>query len=275
MKTPNHLKQMAADIRELVKACGPTEKIEAQNQTLCSTHGDVDWYQILGAKIYRNTVYVQGMDGKWFMLREYRLSKVPAASPVKEAMNQFPAEFGLKAFPGRKFRISEQKSYVGDYPAPGTMNLYTQGLMPDGTWMDFCKCTPAELQSQMVELEQPKPAALPEYWLAEFGAKFQPPAEVLALLATSDGTITDDSWHNDVTPHLGFYPKADDRGMREAEVELWWDAVKPEDREYEKASRFCVTFHRDLDDPETFCTDDITEAMKAFEDFKLKAQVNQ
>ena len=76
---------------------------------------------------------------------------------VADAIAQFPAEFGLRAFPGEIFRVSERSSYVSDYPAPDTVYLYTErksGTNVDGAtlWQSFAKGTPAELRAEVVAL---------------------------------------------------------------------------------------------------------------------------
>jgi hypothetical protein len=82
MKTANTIKQMARDIRELISACGENEWVEGQNQALYSDHGHDVWYRLKGAKVYRNTVYVQGLNDKWFMLRQYRLATTNPVTPT-------------------------------------------------------------------------------------------------------------------------------------------------------------------------------------------------
>ena len=69
---------------------------------------------------------------------------------ITDTIAQFPAEFGLMAFPGGVFRINPQTSYFGDYPAPGTLYLYTEKRTATG-WTDFCKGTPDELRAQIVD----------------------------------------------------------------------------------------------------------------------------
>lgn len=70
----------------------------------------------------------------------------------------FPATFGLAAFPGDVFRISERNSYFGaihsEFPT-----LYTD-IMRNGEWCDFAKGTPSELRYQLVKLDEPKPVAV-------------------------------------------------------------------------------------------------------------------
>lgn len=71
---------------------------------------------------------------------------------VKNAIAQFPATFGLRAFPNRVFKIDDAASYVSAYPVPDTIYLYT--VVQNGDkWDTFCKATPAELRVQIVNLK--------------------------------------------------------------------------------------------------------------------------
>jgi len=54
----------------------------------------------------------------------------------------------LRAYPGKRFRISVSASYVSDFPHPGTVYLYTQ-IQDGDTWRDFAKGTIAELKAQI------------------------------------------------------------------------------------------------------------------------------
>lgn len=65
---------------------------------------------------------------------------------VKDEAAKFPGEFGLRAFPGMTFRVSEAASYYSD--SEGVM-LYTE-VKTENTWMAFCKGSPAELRKEMV-----------------------------------------------------------------------------------------------------------------------------
>lgn len=69
------------------------------------------------------------------------------AQLVAEQISQFPAEFGLRAFPGDRFRISPAASYVND---DGVM-LYTERLNSEGIWQSFAKGTAAELRREVTE----------------------------------------------------------------------------------------------------------------------------
>jgi hypothetical protein len=65
---------------------------------------------------------------------------------IREAIAQFPAVFGLAAFPGETFRISLSASYVND--AEDVM-LYTQ-IYKGGQWLDFAKGYIAELSDNVM-----------------------------------------------------------------------------------------------------------------------------
>ena len=63
---------------------------------------------------------------------------------IARAIAEFPAEFGLRAFPGKKFRVSHSSSYWSD----GDVLLYTD-VFDGGTWHAFAKGTPKELRAQI------------------------------------------------------------------------------------------------------------------------------
>lgn len=66
---------------------------------------------------------------------------------VAQAATSFPARFGLRAFPGDRFKILIEHSFVSD----GKVMLYTGRLMPDGKWASFAKGTVAELLREVVQ----------------------------------------------------------------------------------------------------------------------------
>lgn len=68
---------------------------------------------------------------------------------IKRAIAQFPATFGLYAYPGRTFRLSESSSYIND---ADEVTLYTQVLRDDGTWGDFAKGSIRELKNNFHKL---------------------------------------------------------------------------------------------------------------------------
>lgn len=77
---------------------------------------------------------------------------------IADQIQTFPTEFGLRAFPGDRFRISPRASYVND---AGIVQLYTQRLNTTLiTWQDFAKGSPEELRRELVELPKIKPGAI-------------------------------------------------------------------------------------------------------------------
>ena len=66
---------------------------------------------------------------------------------VETAIELFPATFGLRAFPGKVFRISVQSSY----PSQDDVVLYTE--VQDGDkWLSFAKGSVEEMQRNVVPL---------------------------------------------------------------------------------------------------------------------------
>jgi hypothetical protein len=80
---------------------------------------------------------------------------------VQAAVAEFPTEFGLKAFPSKRFRISPVGCYLND---DDVVQLVVQSLHhtrelpererrghnPDGyTWLDFSRCGVHELRQQI------------------------------------------------------------------------------------------------------------------------------
>ena len=78
------------------------------------------------------------------------------AAAVASAVAEFPAEFGLAAFPGKTFRVSPTASYYspgwdhGDgNRSPAGVQVYTQVKNDDGAWIDFAKGTVGELRREL------------------------------------------------------------------------------------------------------------------------------
>ena len=83
---------------------------------------------------------------------------------IRGEIAKFPAEFGLRAFPGKRFCFCEGDSYLtqapsaegaapDDYAAP-VVYLYTHIFDAErGEWLAFSKGTPAELRREVVALE--------------------------------------------------------------------------------------------------------------------------
>jgi hypothetical protein len=65
----------------------------------------------------------------------------------------FPVTFGLRGFPGEKFRISVKHSYFNQLfpakPSEASLMLYTERLRGD-TWSVFTKGTVKELRRNVV-----------------------------------------------------------------------------------------------------------------------------
>lgn len=64
---------------------------------------------------------------------------------IRDAVARFPGIFGLRAFPGKRFRVSESASHF----AFGAVQLYLQMDCEDG-WLDFAKGTESELRREVV-----------------------------------------------------------------------------------------------------------------------------
>lgn len=78
------------------------------------------------------------------------LSNEQEQALVKELMAKFPAEFGLRAWPKDRFRISARDSYWSC--EEGAILLYTEILGKDGKWASFSKGTYAELRENYLTL---------------------------------------------------------------------------------------------------------------------------
>lgn len=70
---------------------------------------------------------------------------------IKDAIAKFPETFGLRAFPGKVFKISFSASYIAEYDSDNPVELYTLVKVGD-RWESFCKGTVAELQANIVKL---------------------------------------------------------------------------------------------------------------------------
>jgi len=65
---------------------------------------------------------------------------------VQSAIDLFPPTFGLKAFPGEVFRISETASYINDN---GVVILYSQRLI-ENRWVDFAKGRVCDFRREVI-----------------------------------------------------------------------------------------------------------------------------
>jgi hypothetical protein len=109
-----------------------------------------------------------------------------------------------------------------------------------------------------------------QIWDSEFGPRFQPPAALVDLIE-HDVHVSDDSWHNDIAPHVGYYVDPARRGNVEADIEFWFDAISPEHREYVEGPRFRVIWHPLADDETSFAIEDENEALEKFRELIGKA----
>lgn len=67
---------------------------------------------------------------------------------VRAEIAKLPATFGLRAYPGHVFRVSEHDSYINDF---GVMMLYTE-INDCGKWKSFAKGTAVELKAEITYL---------------------------------------------------------------------------------------------------------------------------
>ena len=64
---------------------------------------------------------------------------------INEAIASFPQEFGLRAFPGKKFRLGHRLSH---FVSEGEVQLVVQ-INNDGNWQDFGRNTPDFIRMEM------------------------------------------------------------------------------------------------------------------------------
>jgi hypothetical protein len=67
---------------------------------------------------------------------------------LERIIDSFPATFGLRAWPGKTFRIARVYCYVSTDSGP---QLVTEVKSGDG-WLHFARSTPAELRREVVSL---------------------------------------------------------------------------------------------------------------------------
>lgn len=89
---------------------------------------------------------------------------------LDEAIKRMPATFGLRAFPGRVFRVSPLYSYVND---DGVPMLYTE-VQKGAEWLSFAKGTEGEIREQIVTLSTPSVPDIVQTTTDLLGAAFQP-----------------------------------------------------------------------------------------------------
>ena len=66
---------------------------------------------------------------------------------VQAAIERFPATFGLRAFPGKTFRIAVDYCYHNGE----SIQLVTE-VQSGGQWLHFARSTPNELAVELVRL---------------------------------------------------------------------------------------------------------------------------
>lgn len=73
----------------------------------------------------------------------------------EQVKSTFPAEFGLRAFPGKRFRLSDSASYfnggIGEYTEQ-TLVLYVERHTGGDDWRDFVKGSAEELRANITAL---------------------------------------------------------------------------------------------------------------------------
>jgi len=74
-----------------------------------------------------------------------RMTWAEEKAAIAEAASRFPAQFGLRGHPGRRFRVSVPASYFSG----NTLTLYTAIKATDGRWLDFAKATPGDLAREV------------------------------------------------------------------------------------------------------------------------------
>ena len=70
------------------------------------------------------------------------------ANAIRLVETRFGQVFGLKAFPGKRFRIFDSDCFVSE----GRVLLYTSIETETGGWSGFCKGTEPEVFDQAVKL---------------------------------------------------------------------------------------------------------------------------
>ena len=73
---------------------------------------------------------------------------------IDEACARHPEEFGLRAYPGEKFKVSRAISYWTDLQGGQPMLYTVRWGEEQGRWLDFAKGTESELVRQKVRLQE-------------------------------------------------------------------------------------------------------------------------
>lgn len=72
---------------------------------------------------------------------------------IQALIETFPKEFGLAAFPGKVFTLSQSSSYWSEYE--GAYLLYTYIKQPYGTFLAHAPWTAQELRQNIRKLTSP------------------------------------------------------------------------------------------------------------------------
>lgn len=69
---------------------------------------------------------------------------------VEAAVAKFPAEFGLRNFPGQKFRVNDRASYFSGFGQFGEVQVVLQ-VFARGQWIDFTRDSERAVLGQVVK----------------------------------------------------------------------------------------------------------------------------
>lgn len=64
---------------------------------------------------------------------------------LERIAKEFPEEFGLRAFPGQRFRVNLRDCYISD----GQSIIYVDNLW-NGKWVSFAKDTAENLRKEVI-----------------------------------------------------------------------------------------------------------------------------
>jgi hypothetical protein len=76
---------------------------------------------------------------------------------VKKAMEQFPAEFGLRHSPGKVFMINESASFYSEYDSAVLLYTFIKNIdekTGEVKWLSYAKGTVYELKQNICRLPQ-------------------------------------------------------------------------------------------------------------------------
>jgi hypothetical protein len=115
----------------------------------------LDSLRTVAASTSASRITLEDGDGELVVQVVERDSHDGEVMMLRELIGTFPAEFGLRAYPGDRFRISESASFFRRFGDPSSIQLYTQRWCDeDGSWKDFCKGSEQELRRQVKPLKR-------------------------------------------------------------------------------------------------------------------------